>query len=136
MRHESYEYKRVASPLEIKNTKYTSPFSDKPKTSDIHASLKPRRNLMLPSLGPLHITLAPNHISVGEKVSGSNNDDNHSFIQSTWATFSTLNDTHRNQLLKGLLSRSSSQQIEFICTCLNIKSLDGNSFKSQLVFQA
>lgn len=48
----------------------------------------------------------------------------HSLIQSTWSLFSNLNDTDRNSLLKGLLSRSSTKQVQLICTYLNLKTID------------
>lgn len=84
----------------------------------------------LPSigLGPLHIKLAQPTSNAAPAEMGASpafsEENTHAFIQNAWSTFSNISDSHRNQLLKGLLSRSSSQQIEFICTCLNIKSLD------------
>ncbi|KAJ3350766.1 hypothetical protein HDU91_006206 [Kappamyces sp. JEL0680] len=95
--------------------------------------IRPRSHQPLPSLGPLHISVAANaaplNAAPAEKGAAPvfSEENTHSFIQNTWSTFSTLSDSHRNQLLKGLLSRSSSQQIEFICTCLNIQSLDSGS---------
>ncbi|TPX54411.1 hypothetical protein CcCBS67573_g09575 [Chytriomyces confervae] len=45
----------------------------------------------------------------------------HAVIQSTWALFTAMGDAQRNQLLKGLLSKCSSKQVDLICTSLNLK---------------
>jgi hypothetical protein len=127
---------RLQSPLEITNTKYSlKSYSNQGSLIETSTSQKPRGNLILPSLGPLQITIAPNSIPPAEKgsVSHTPEENSHSFIQHAWAMFSTMSDIQRNQLLKGLLSRSSSQQIEYICTCLNIKSLDDHSFSKTAV---
>ncbi|KAI8925193.1 hypothetical protein BC831DRAFT_436089 [Entophlyctis helioformis] len=57
-------------------------------------------------------------------ITFTNQDTNHSFVQHTWSTFSNMSDGQRNQLLKGLIGRCSSKQIEMICTCLNLKTID------------
>jgi hypothetical protein len=51
----------------------------------------------------------------------------HEVIQSTWASFNGMSDGQRNQLLKGLISRCSSKQVEYICTQLNLKMIDEDS---------
>jgi hypothetical protein len=118
---------RAKSPLEIKatkksNSKIFSSFSAKD-------SVEKPRFPVLPSLGKLHIQVASTEKPVSPAAEKCNDDA--FFIQNTWATFSTMSDQQRNQLLRGLLSRSSSQQIEYICTCLNIKSLDDRSFTTK-----
>ena len=45
-------------------------------------------------------------------------------IQSTWTLFSLLSDLDKNMLLKGLIKRCSSLQIEYICTELNLKATE------------
>ena len=106
------------------------------------SSIKKKQPQHLPSigLGPLHIKLAQPTSTAAPAEKGAatplvfSEENTHSFIQNTWSTFSNLSDSHRNQLLKGLLSRSSSQQIEFICTCLNIKSLDNGTPGNPVVY--
>jgi hypothetical protein len=44
-----------------------------------------------------------------------------SVIQQIWGLYGAMTDGQRAQLLKGLLSRSSSKQIEVVVTCLNLK---------------
>jgi hypothetical protein len=51
----------------------------------------------------------------------------HEVIQNTWASFNGMSDGQRNQLLKGLITRCSSKQVEYICTQLNLKLVDENS---------
>ncbi|KAI9344249.1 hypothetical protein BDR26DRAFT_209620 [Obelidium mucronatum] len=45
----------------------------------------------------------------------------HAIIQSTWGLFAAMGDAQRNQLLKGLLTKCSTKQVDLICTCLNLK---------------
>ena len=45
----------------------------------------------------------------------------HSSIQSSWAAFSAMNDGQRNQMLRGILAKCSSKQVDYICTMLNLK---------------
>jgi hypothetical protein len=115
--------------LDIKNSRYTTNFLSLPENGSISTNFTrpftPKK--VLPSLTPLNITLSPNIAPPAEILYEDKPEDSHDFIQRAWSTYSTLNDSHRNQLLKGLLTRSSAQQIEFICTCLNLKSLDSDS---------
>jgi hypothetical protein len=123
------ESERKPTLLSIQNSQFTSIYA---KYADMNEKTpktprKSRKSQPLPNLGPLNITLAPDTTTQSldaKELDIRSEETNHDFIQKTWSTYSTLNDTHRNQLLKGLLSRSSTQQIEFICTCLNLKSLD------------
>ncbi|KAJ3309655.1 hypothetical protein HDV04_005842 [Boothiomyces sp. JEL0838] len=127
-------------PLEIKSSSHRTPFiSKKPTTQE---ATRAKYTPTLPSLGPLKINMAipasPKLSSNLERKSSltalhSNSlDSTHAFIQHTWSTFSTLSDADRNQLLKGLLSRSNSKQIEYICTCLNIKSMESGCVQNSL----
>jgi hypothetical protein len=45
-------------------------------------------------------------------------------IQHAWTTFTSLSDNQKNVMLKGLLHRCSTAQIDFICTVLNLKSVN------------
>ncbi|KAI8852671.1 hypothetical protein BC829DRAFT_424823 [Chytridium lagenaria] len=62
-----------------------------------------------------------NYVSTSGGSSSLGADSVHSTIQKIWSLFATMSDTQRNHLMKGLLARSSSKQIELICTCLNLK---------------
>ena len=46
---------------------------------------------------------------------------NNDVIQQAWLKFGTMSDNQRNTLLKGLLAKCNSQQIEFICSDINLK---------------
>ncbi|KAJ3388034.1 hypothetical protein HDU92_001642 [Lobulomyces angularis] len=59
------------------------------------------------------------------KSSRSNYDIN-SITQSTWVAFSSMTDLEKNALLKGLIQRCSSNQVEYICTILNLKCSESN----------
>ncbi|KAJ3021121.1 UNVERIFIED_CONTAM: hypothetical protein HDU68_009796 [Siphonaria sp. JEL0065] len=75
-----------------------------------------------PSL-QLHMAAA-NTISLpfsGNMTSFPPSEATHAIIQSTWGLFAAMGDTQRNQLLKGLLSKCSTKQVDLICTCLNLK---------------
>lgn len=115
--------------LDIKNSRYATNFLSLPENGSISTNFTrpytPKKRV--PTLEPLNITLSPNIAPPADIFYGEKPEDCHDFIQRAWSTYSTLNDSHRNQLLKGLLSRSSAIQIEFICTCLNLKSLDSDS---------
>ncbi|KAJ2998221.1 hypothetical protein HDV02_004723 [Globomyces sp. JEL0801] len=120
--HGSHEFDN----LEINNSQvYRSTFNPKLPSTNIYSKAYKAKNITLPSLGPLTLHVAPPVIPPVDK--NQVYESSHEFIQNTWTTFSNLGDSHRNQLLKGLLTRCSSKQIEFICTCLNIKSLDENA---------
>ena len=57
--------------------------------------------------------------------------DTHSHIQSMWTAYANMADTQRNTLLKGLLQMSSSTQINYICSYLNLVALtDVNHVRS------
>jgi hypothetical protein len=62
------------------------------------------------------------------------NPDNtaHSAIQSSWAAFTGMSDGQRNQMLKGILSKCSSKQVDYICTLLNLKMV-GDSNKLHVI---
>lgn len=69
--------------------------------------------------------------------SNTSNPDNsiHCAIQSSWAAFTAMSDGQRNQMLKGILAKCSSKQVDYICTLLNLKMVgDANKMhvKSQL----
>ncbi|KAI8614953.1 hypothetical protein BC830DRAFT_1064942 [Chytriomyces sp. MP71] len=51
----------------------------------------------------------------------------HAMIQSTWSLFAAMGDAQRNQMLKGLLGKCSSKQVDLICTCLNLKISQASS---------
>ena len=54
-------------------------------------------------------------------------DSIHSTIQTSWAAFGGMSDKQRNHMLKGILTKCSSKQIDYICTLLNLKIVgDGN----------
>ena len=67
--------------------------------------------------------------------SGFSNPDNsaHSAIQSSWAAFTGMSDGQRNQMLKGILSKCSSKQVDYICTLLNLKMV-GESNKLHVFY--
>jgi hypothetical protein len=101
----------------------------------------------LPKLntGPLSLKLASSALMPipggDSKVSKStpsyvDQESGHSYIQQTWSVFSNLSDAQRNQLLKGLISRCSSKQIQLICTCLNLKSVDTSLPGARVVLPA
>eukprot|EP00842_Homolaphlyctis_polyrhiza_P000510 jgi/Hompol1/145/HPOL_002454-RA len=84
---------------------------------------------VLPKLGtgPLQLHFAQSLAQPVEdmgSITFTTQDTNHSFVQHTWATFSNMTDAQRNQLLKGIIGRCSSKQIEMICTCLNLQTID------------
>lgn len=95
---------------------------------------------LLPSIGtgPLNLRLAASALMPQFKEGKTSHecrenpnyldvDSTHSYIQHTWSVFSNLNDGQRDQLLKGLISRCSSKQIQLICTCLNLKAVNTNN---------
>ena len=51
-------------------------------------------------------------------------DSDHNSIQVTWSQFTSMSDSQRNQMLKGIIHRCSSKQIEYICTILNLKMVE------------
>ena len=56
----------------------------------------------------------------------SENVDTNTVIQSTWAAFSAMPNAERNLLLKGLIHRCSTNQVEYICTQLNLKGSEAS----------
>ena len=50
--------------------------------------------------------------------------DPDNLTQLVWSQFSSMTDSQRNSLLKGLLARSGSKQVEAVCTSLNLKVSD------------
>nr|KAJ3422883.1 hypothetical protein HK105_005831 [Polyrhizophydium stewartii] len=99
-------------------------------------SLKPRASALAPVLpklgaGPLNLHFessmtAPAATPPAElgSITFTTQDTSHSFVQHTWSMFSNMTDVQRNQLLKGIIGRCSSKQIEMICTCLNLRTID------------
>ncbi|KAJ3126533.1 hypothetical protein HK098_007433 [Nowakowskiella sp. JEL0407] len=76
-------------------------------------------------LPKLEIFLAPTESRRPSSLKPNNPNDvesMHNVIQNTWAAFSTMSDVQRNQLLRGLISRCSSKEIDFICTSLNLQT--------------
>ncbi|KAI8805978.1 hypothetical protein BJ742DRAFT_680566 [Cladochytrium replicatum] len=53
--------------------------------------------------------------------------ESHNIIQNTWAAYLGMSDMQRNLLLKGLINRSSTKQIDYICSMLNLKFSQGHS---------
>ena len=84
--------------------------------------------------GPLRIQLASKPPPSQQEASHEGDTD-HSFIQQSWTVFSTLNDMERNQLLKGIIARCSTKQIQLICTCLNLKQIDATVPGLKTVFE-
>ncbi|KAJ3065164.1 hypothetical protein HDU98_011451 [Podochytrium sp. JEL0797] len=90
----------------------------------MNASQNPsHQKLQQPPMLQLHMA-ASNAISLpfsGNTASFPTSEAPHAVIQSTWSLFASMSDSQRNQLLKGLLSKCSSKQVDLICTCLNLK---------------
>ncbi|ORY48560.1 hypothetical protein BCR33DRAFT_714320 [Rhizoclosmatium globosum] len=73
--------------------------------------------------GPYHPPIVQHHFPPfsGNMTSFPPAEANHAIIQSTWSLFAAMEDNQRNQLLKGLLLKCSSKQVDLICTQLNLK---------------
>ena len=146
LKHNSQKMDLFSAPL-LKE-KPGMPFKSASHASNFRASARQHqttpRNTPLPkilSVNPsthLQLNFAKSvRSSVSEAPSGSMSftpqDTGHSFIQRTWSTFSNMTDSERNQLLKGILGRCSSKQIETICTCLNLRTIDTSLTGYQVV---
>ncbi|KAI8914161.1 hypothetical protein EDD86DRAFT_187051 [Gorgonomyces haynaldii] len=94
---------------------------------------KPRQVLPNIGTGPLRIQVEQSAPVAEPHQQHLDTDSGHAYIQQIWSTFSTLSDSDRNKLLKGLLSRSSNSQIQMVCTCLNLKNVESNTFSSRVV---
>ncbi|KAI9209734.1 uncharacterized protein BJ171DRAFT_453904 [Polychytrium aggregatum] len=78
----------------------------------------------LPPLGPLQIHLTQQPAQMGAGNGGGvgqfgGKDAIHNFIQDIWFQYSSMGDAQRGQLLKGLIARSSTKQLDLISTFVN-----------------
>lgn len=88
-------------------------------------------NNMLPRINPGQFQIHVARPRIPEEALHANSplhgmDNMSTAIQNTWAMFSAMMDSERNLLLRGLLDRCSTKQVEFICTALNLKSSEAN----------
>ncbi|KAJ3106152.1 hypothetical protein HDU97_006969 [Phlyctochytrium planicorne] len=95
----------------------------------------------LPKLkqNPLQIYMAkpppPELVFGGANASaGGGGESVNTAIQQIWSLFATMSDSQRNSLLRGLLARSSSKQIDTVCTSLNLKISEPSLGHSPTVF--
>ena len=91
------------------------------KAPNQDASPGPRKAALQnpPRLNPLQIHVAGGARALGKSQIQKAEGGVPEFIQQTFANFTLLEDTQRNALLKGLLDRSSTKQIEFVYSHLN-----------------
>ncbi|KAL5038714.1 hypothetical protein BDV3_001937 [Batrachochytrium dendrobatidis] len=114
-------------------------------TQPLPSKLKSLTTPTLPKLGtgPLHLQFAhsvtaslPSNAAAASADTGStaftSHDTPHGFFQHTWSMFSNMTDAQRNQLLKGLMARCSTKQVEVISTCLNLRTAETGSSKVYL----
>ncbi|KAJ3379615.1 hypothetical protein HDU84_006524, partial [Entophlyctis sp. JEL0112] len=88
--------------------------------SSRHLTAKAQSSLPHPPF--LCLQVAPQSaVSASAVAAIPSSEASHSAIQATWTLFAAMSDAQRNQMLKGLLSKCSSKQVEFICTNLNLK---------------
>ncbi|KAJ3316146.1 hypothetical protein HDU76_002049 [Blyttiomyces sp. JEL0837] len=95
-------------------------------SSNNEGDANPNANNQLPRLthAPLHIhaSRSPPEIANVLGVNALNfSEPVHSTIQNIWSTFNGMGDAERNQLLRGLLAKCSTKQVDLICTSLNLK---------------
>lgn len=67
--------------------------------------------------------LLPNSTTTSD-ASQHGTDGNHAIIQTAWSAFDNMTESQRNTMLKGLLNRCSSKQVDMICTSLNLKTYE------------
>jgi adenylate cyclase len=114
--------------LELNQTSWKDKYSYLPTSPLPKITKQPKYINTDIGIGPLNLKMAPSALMPNIQANDSEQkgersiipsyvdiNSAHSFIQQTWSVFSHLNDSQRDQLLKGLISRCSSKQIQLIC---------------------
>ncbi len=81
----------------------------------------PPANPSMPDLAPFRLKVAPKLTVDGKPVTVQESNLYANSAQDIWARFSTMDDQQRNVVLRGLLDRCTTKQVDYICTNLNFK---------------
>ncbi|KAJ3417077.1 hypothetical protein HDV05_006936 [Chytridiales sp. JEL 0842] len=108
------------------------PNAEQPSTPDTNTTKDTSSHLIQPPLLHIHLKQQPPALLPTSTTQPSSNNP----IQTVLNTYTHLPDAQRLQLLKGLIGRCSSKEVEWICTALNLKSLETRGIGAgKLVFQ-
>ena len=113
----------------IQNKLQLSLFGSEPQESSSKSKAKSVASPSTPAPDDVqfHLYKKPKESLNTYTVQSNSSDSAHAAIQSTWLSFTAMTDAQRNQLLKGLISRCSSKQVDYICTLLNLKTVEETS---------